>query len=529
MKKHLLLLLLVAASFSPASAQTTYSNVAPIFFSRCTSCHHDNAHAPSFLTYSGILPHIAAMDTYLNSGYMPPWSPDTTYSRFSHERTIAPAEKAAILNWIANGAPAGDTTLAPPAPVYSQYQLNGTPDMVLTIPTFTSNATTDDSYVCFSLPTGLTQNRVIKAYEIIAGNPEIVHHVVVNIDTMGTTTSDLSGGCYSITGDFSIGGYAPGAPPTVFPSTGPLKMGITMKTGSKIVLQIHYPLGTSGLQDSTQIRLFFYPVGTTGVRPVYVTTPLQNWSLNIPAGTVKTFSAVYPTSGGLTYPISMFAAFPHSHKLATTMVNYAYLSTDTVPLIRINNWNFDWQGYYTFRQLTKVPTGYKLKSTHVFDNTSSNPNNPSSPPVNVYAGTSTTDEMLFDSFQWLVYQAGDELINMDSLLSLDPLLQPGSVGIEAHTLPVSELNTYAFPNPFDNKITIGYVLDQPSKVSISVYSVYGTCVKTLENDMEDQGPHEIIWDGRNNEGTKLAAGSYIYIVKTGTKQSYGKITLLSGK
>ncbi|MCW3103158.1 MAG: hypothetical protein JWO09_1598 [Bacteroidetes bacterium] len=525
--KKLLLAFALFICLAPLAAQTTYSNVAPIFFNRCTSCHHENSHAPSFMTYSQIVPHMYTIDAYLNSGYMPPWIPDTTYSRFSHERTIAPAEKAAILNWIANGAPAGDTTLAPPAPVYSRYQLNGTPDLELTIPTFTSNAVTDDSYVCFSLPTGLTQNRIIQAYEVVGGNESIVHHVVVNVDTMGTTTSDLSGGCYTISGDFSIGGYAPGASPTVFPSTGPLKMGITIKAGSKIVLQIHYPVGTDGQQDSTKIRIFFYPVGTTGVRPVYVTTPLQNWSLNIPANTVRTFNAVYPTSGGMPYPTSIFAAFPHSHKIARVLKNYAYLGTDTVPLIRINEWDFNWQGYYTFRNLKKVPTGYKFKATHIYDNTTANPFNPT--PVSVYAGTSTSDEMLFDSFMSLYYLPGDETVNIDSLLALDPLLQPGTIGITEQVMPGIEMNTYAFPNPFDNRVTIGYTLDAPSKVSIDVYTIYGTRVSTLQNGMEDKGTHEMTWDGTNDAGAKLAAGSYIYIVRTGTQQCYGKLTLLGLK
>jgi hypothetical protein len=526
--KKLLLAFTLFASFGSMIAQTTYPNVAPIFFSRCTSCHHEDAHAPSFLTYSDILPHTGTMTAYLTSGYMPPWSPDTTYSRFSHERLIAPAEKAAILNWIANGAPAGDTTLAPPAPSYSHYQLNGMPDLELTIPTFTSNAVTDDSYVCFALPTGLTQDRIVQALEIVAGNHEIVHHVIANVDTLGTAVSDLSGGCYSISGDYSLGGFAPGAPPTVFPSSGPLKMGITIKAGSQIILQIHYPMGTAGMQDSTKIRLFFYPVGTTGVRPVYVTTPLQNWALNIPANTVKTYHATYPSSGGMTYPTSMFAAFPHSHKLATTMVNYAYMGTDTIPLIRINNWDFQWQGYYTYRKLTKIPTGYRLKGTHVFDNTAANPNNPSSPPANVVAGTSTTDEMFFDSFMWLVYQPGDETIDMDSILALDPLFGP-HVDVTEHALPANNLTSYAFPNPFENKVTIGYMLDAPAMVNIDVYSIYGTCVRSLTNEMKYAGAHEVIWDGKSNNGSRLASGSYFYVIRSENMKSYGKLTLVSEK
>ena len=163
-----------------------------------------------------------------------------------------------------------------------------------------------------------------------------MHHVIVNVDTLGTSTSDLSGGCYTAGGDFGLGGFAPGAPPTVFPSSGPLKCGITIKAGSKLVLQLHYPMGSAGQLDSTKIRIYFYPIGTTGVRPVYVTTPLQNWLLNIPANQVKTYTAIYPSgTSTLPYPLSVLAAFPHSHKIATYIENYAYLGTDTIPLIKI--------------------------------------------------------------------------------------------------------------------------------------------------------------------------------------------------
>ncbi|HSH67703.1 MAG TPA: T9SS type A sorting domain-containing protein [Bacteroidia bacterium] len=448
---------------------------------------------------------------------MPPWSPDSTYSRFLHERYISQDEKNKILDWIAGGTLAGDTTKAPPPPVYTQYQINAVPDLELTIPTFTSNASNDDSYVCFSLPSGLTQDRIVRAFEIVAGNPSIVHHVIANVDTMGTTTDDLSGQCYNITGDFSIGGFAPGAPPTIFPSLAPLKMGIRIKKGSKIVLQIHYPAGSAGEKDNTKIRLYFYPAGTTGIRPVIVSTPLQNWLLNIPANTVKKFTASYPAVGTLPANLSVFAAFPHSHKLATTIMNCAYKGTDTIPLIRIKQWDFNWQGYYTYRRLVKIPSGYKLFSSHIYDNTTNNPNNPNNPPQDVKAGTSTGDEMLFDSFQYLVYQAGDENINIDSLIALDPITSIGGEQKNAF------FSTYAYPNPFQNKVQIGYVLDQSSHVTIEIYSMFGALLKKIETGQETPGRHEVTWDAKSQ-----ANGTYLYVIKTNTQQSYGKLNLVSG-
>ena len=505
-------------------AQPYYSDVASIFYNNCTSCHNQYTHGYPFLNYSETQPYVSTIQAYLTSGKMPAWTPDTTYTRFLHEHSISASDKAAILNWIAAGAQKGDTTLAPAAPVYTRYQINTTPDLEISVPTFTSNASSSDSYVCFSLPTGLTQDRIIRAYEIVAGNPSIVHHVIANVDTAGTTTSNLAGNCYTSPGDFSIGGYAPGAAPTVFPSTGALRMGIRVKSGSKIVLQIHYPKGTAGKVDSTKIRFYFYPVGATGVRPVYVKTPLQNWSLVIPANTTQTFTAHYPSSGGLTTTMSVFATFPHSHKLATSIINYAYMGVDTVPLIRIKNWDFDQQGYYTFKHMPKVPTGYTLFSSHLFDNTTNNPNNPSNPPVTVTAGTNTTDEMLFDSFEWLVYQPGDELINVDSLLANDPLTS--SIKQNAS---VNNISTYAYPNPFENNVHIGYVLDNTAKVSIEIYTIQGSLVRTFQPSFETTGSHEVVWDGKNNEGASLANGVYFYIVKTGQKKCIGKLSLLSGR
>ena len=505
-------------------AQTDWKDVAPIFFARCTSCHHPGGNPQAqYTTYSSTIPWLTPMTTYLTSGYMPPWSPDTNYTRFSHERIISVSEKNAILNWISGGALQGDTTLAPPIPLYPQYQLYGTPDQIVQIPTFTSNAYTQDSYVCFAVPSNLTQDMYLRAYEIVPGNVSIVHHVVVNVDTTGTVTSDLSGACYSEPGQFSIGGFAPGAGPTIFPNSSLIKAGIRIKAGSKIIMQIHYPLGTGGMVDSTKIRMYYYPVATTGIRPIYVTVPLQNWTLFIQPNTTATYTAKYP-SGNQTLPLalSMYSTFPHSHKICTSITNYAYTAIDTIPLIRINNWNFDWQGYYTYRNLVKVPAGYKLWSTHFFDNTTANPNNPS--PALVVAGTSTTDEMLFDGFQYLLYQNGDEFINIDSILTIDPLLN----GVQGPQSPPS-LSTFAFPNPFSETVNISCTLENTSDVMVSVYDMRGALVKQIYKGSQPAGAFTTEWNGTNEAGVKLSGGMYYYNITAGNVSSGGKLMLLPKK
>jgi hypothetical protein len=509
---------ILCLSVGIVSAQD-YKDVAPIFFKRCTSCHHEGGAGPfPFMGYTETVQQASDIYTALADGTMPPWSPDTTYTRFLHERIITAAEKTAIQNWILNGTPAGDTTLAPAPPVYTSYQLQGTPSLELQIPNFVSNAVTQDSYVCFALPTNLSQDRVLRAFELIPGNASIVHHILVNCDTTGTSVNDLSGTCFTIPGQIGIGGYAPGAPPTIFPGQSPMKVGIPIKAGSNIVLQIHYPAGSAGVMDSTRIRLYFYPLNEPGIRPVGASPLLQNWSLVMPPNIVSTYSAQLPASP---LSVSILATFPHSHLLCTSLINYAYAGTDTVPLIRINDWDFEWQGYYNYRYPVKVPSGYVMKATHVYDNTSSNPNNPNNPPQQVYAGFSTTDEMLFDSYQFTYYLPGDEFIDMEAILANDTLLLSQGAAVES----ANHVFSAAFPNPASGNITIRTDTNDPA-TSVFIYNMLGHKVAVLERGEIISGNYFTSWDGKNMMGEKASPGIYYYSVSAGNLKSGGKIILL---
>ncbi len=205
--------------------------------------------------------------------------------------------------------------------------------------------------------------------------------------------------------------------------------------------------------DSTKIRMFFYPINETGIRPIYITTPLQNWGLYIPANNVATFTDTYPNTGTIPVDLSFFATFPHSHKICTTIVNYAASGTDTIPLVKINQWDFNWQGFYTYPNLIKIPAGYKLYGEHVYDNTTNNPFNPHNPPVDVIAGTSTNDEMFFDGYMWLTYEPGDEAIDIAGILANDPLLNNITTGVNKN-IAEANLDAYIYPNPASSKLNI---------------------------------------------------------------------------
>ena len=62
-------------------------------------------------------------------------------------------------------------------------------------------------------------------------------------------------------------------------------------------------------------------------------------------------------------------------------------------LLNIPDWDFSWQEQYHFEDFIGLPKGTKLESTVVWDNSSSNPNNPSVPPKRVRWGPESEDEM----------------------------------------------------------------------------------------------------------------------------------------
>ena len=62
-------------------------------------------------------------------------------------------------------------------------------------------------------------------------------------------------------------------------------------------------------------------------------------------------------------------------------------------LINIDDWDFNWQGFYWFRTPVALPVASWISLTAAWDNSERNPRNPNKPPHDVYWGERTVDEM----------------------------------------------------------------------------------------------------------------------------------------
>jgi len=90
-------------------------------------------------------------------------------------------------------------------------------------------------------------------------------------------------------------------------------------------------------------------------------------------------------------------------------------------------------------------------------------------------------------------------------------------------------NAFNFPNPFSNQTKFTFELSSNAQVLISIYTVGGKKIKRIDNKSYQQGFHQVDWNGRNQFGSLLANGVYIYkiIAKNSTSSTshIGKIAI----
>jgi hypothetical protein len=78
-----------------------------------------------------------------------------------------------------------------------------------------------------------------------------------------------------------------------------------------------------------------------------------------------------------------------------------------------------------------------------------------------------------------------------------------------------------YPNPFNPSTTIRYQIPEDGMVTLKVYDILGSEIKTLVNDFKTKGCYEVAFDASN-----FASGLYIYEIQSGDYKASKKMTLL---
>ena len=95
-----------------------------------------------------------------------------------------------------------------------------------------------------------------------------------------------------------------------------------------------------------------------------------------------------------------------------------------------------------------------------------------------------------------------------------------SLAIEITPQPEITLLLQNYPNPFNPETWIPYQLSEASTVTITIYDVTGSIVRSLDLGHQATGFYRsrsqaAYWDGKNNLGENVASGIYFYQIQAG--------------
>lgn len=399
----LLMLLFGVRAQAQGDASVTFTkHVAPILFEKCASCHRAGEVAPfPLLTYGDAKKRAQMIAAVTQSRLMPPWKPQPGYGgHFQGERILTDRQIAVLKQWADAGAPQGAPKDMPTPPKFAQGWQLGKPDMVITmLKPVAIPADGPDVNRAYVVPVHIPVDKYVRAFEFRPGNRRVVHHSVVSLDKSGGKASRFEAqhggpgqgfpggagfGKESFIPIGGLGGYVPG----MMPQVNPPDMAGTLPKDVDVVFGMHYHPDGKPETDQSSVGLYFTDRPPTRVGSTILMGVLN---LDIAPGEKGHFEEANYT---LPCDVQMRGISPHMHLLGRTCKLWAELPDGTTRLlIKVNDWDFDWQGTYRWAEPFRLPKGTKLRGEWTHDNSAQNPHQFNSPPKRITNGENSTNEM----------------------------------------------------------------------------------------------------------------------------------------
>ncbi|MGL5096746.1 MAG: hypothetical protein ACRDD1_14220, partial [Planctomycetia bacterium] len=381
---------------------TFHGDVAAIFNKRCVACHRPGEAAPFALQDYGEAAGWAEMIREVTQDRrMPPWNADPTVGTFANDCRLPESELATINAWVAAGAPEGDPKLAPPAPVFETGWAIGKPDVVFTMPKpYKVPARGTVAYQFFTVETGFTEDKWIKKAEARPGAREVVHHIIIALDTGDGGARRNAAGA----GSDWLTATAPGALPMIL-EDGQAKR---LPAGARLVFQMHYTPNGKAQEDLSSVGLVF--ADPAEVKHEVATTRAANRKFVIPAGAHQ-----HKVEADFTcqHDLLLLSFFPHMHVRGSSFrYDAVYADGRTEPLLVVPKYDFAWQSGYLLAEPKRLPKGTRVHCVATYDNSAENPNNPDH-AAEVRWGDQTWEEMMIGYFN--ATRADRELTDADKI------------------------------------------------------------------------------------------------------------------
>jgi len=375
----------VIGSLAPASPRndlTWARDIAPIVQAHCQDCHRPGQVAPfSLLTYRDVADHAETIAEVVRQERMPPWFGSPSYGHFTNAPTITAEQRSQLVDWVRNGAAAGDLAHEPAPREFpaSPWRI-GEPDLVtrqLIGTAIPAEGVIPYEYVI--LPHVFNEDTWVDRVEINPSNTRCVHHANL--------------GYFKLTEKFSndnfITGFVPGGDPLV------CDPGVALKIpkGSLLGLQVHYV--TSGKPENDRISVgLHFPRAT-------VERELRNFQIHNSRFAIPPGAGAHVVKAHATFErdVTGVGMFSHMHLRGRDMTFRAtYADGRDETLLVVPNYSFDWQQSYRWSPGAEhFPAGTRIDVLAHFDNTAFNAFNPD-PAATVRFSEQTDGEMMYGFF-----------------------------------------------------------------------------------------------------------------------------------
>ncbi|MFT4605528.1 MAG: photosystem II stability/assembly factor-like uncharacterized protein, partial [Rhodothermales bacterium] len=84
----------------------------------------------------------------------------------------------------------------------------------------------------------------------------------------------------------------------------------------------------------------------------------------------------------------------------------------------------------------------------------------------------------------------------------------------------------AYPNPFEDHVTLEYELDEPTDVRIEVMDALGRTHGVIQSGREASGRHRVTWDGLDANGRRLPSGMYFLLMDVDRSPELKQVVLI---
>lgn len=362
----------------------TYSKqIARIFQNHCVECHRPGEIGPFPMTsYDEVLGWGEMIAEVVEQGRMPPWHANPAHGEFRNSRRLSSEEQQLIATWVANGQPQGDPAELPEPRVFAAGWQIPEPDAVIYMADEPYEVPAEGvvDYIHYTVDTGFTEDKWVKAVEARPDQRGVVHHIIVTIVEPGES------GEGSFTRSGGLCGYAPGMQARNYPPG----VGIFVPKGSKLRFQMHYTPNGIATQDRSSVGMVF--ADPDEIKYVVVGGVCGTTRIKIPAGAAD---HVIQAKQELKKDTLLTSMMPHTHVRGRSFrYEVDYPDGRHEVLLDVPNFDFNWQLWYELAEPKLLPKGSIVRTTAHYDNSEGNVYNPD-PTKDITYGDQTWEEMMF--------------------------------------------------------------------------------------------------------------------------------------